>query len=175
FQADICRPDRMQLSRQPLIACDEEYVFTPPAALIVYGKVVDANTGERVKNLRVIPGLRNIDPEIGFDWLRGDSYLATDQTYRIRFSHTAVSGIHVVRIEADGYKIARSRDIKFDEEDVEIDFRLEPKEDSTAASQSNDAAVEFPVVIAEHVLLLDGREVITWDELEERIAGLPEP
>ncbi|MCA9265602.1 MAG: carboxypeptidase regulatory-like domain-containing protein, partial [Planctomycetales bacterium] len=35
FRADICRPDGMQLSSQPLITRDEEYVFSPPAALVV--------------------------------------------------------------------------------------------------------------------------------------------
>jgi beta-lactamase regulating signal transducer with metallopeptidase domain len=139
FQADICRPDGMQLSRQPLIARDEEYVFTPPKSLVVSGKVVDANTGEPIEGFRVIPGLRNVDPEIGFDWILGDSYVATEQAYRIRFSHTADSGFHVVRIEADGYKVARSRDISFDQGDVEIDFELEPTENANDGADSRTA------------------------------------
>ena len=33
----------------------------------------------------------------------------------------------------------------------------------------------MPVVIARHVMLLDGKEIITWAELEKRIAALPDP
>ena len=50
FQADICRPDGMQLTGQPLIAREEEYVFRVPAALVVSGKVVDAVTKSRSKH-----------------------------------------------------------------------------------------------------------------------------
>ncbi len=35
--------------------------------------------------------------------------------------------------------------------------------------------VDMAAIIARHVLLLDGKEIITWDELEKRIAALPDP
>ncbi len=35
--------------------------------------------------------------------------------------------------------------------------------------------VDMGVVVAKHVLLLDGKKIITWDELEKRIAALPDP
>ena len=35
--------------------------------------------------------------------------------------------------------------------------------------------VDLEVVVAKHVLLLDGKKIISWDELEKRIAALPDP
>lgn len=34
---------------------------------------------------------------------------------------------------------------------------------------------DFTIVIAKHMMLLDGKEFITWQELEDRIAKLPDP
>ena len=56
FKADICRPDGMQLPRQPLIARAEEYVFRVPGPLVVSGKVIDAVTRKPIKAFRVVPG-----------------------------------------------------------------------------------------------------------------------
>ena len=37
------------------------------------------------------------------------------------------------------------------------------------------ASVDIPVIVAKHVMLLNGKEVITWDELDAKIAALPDP
>ncbi len=57
-----------------------------------------------------------------------------------------------------------------------------PTEPPLALSKTNGKAakpdgkrVDMGVVVAEHVLLLDGKKIITWDELEKRIAALPDP
>jgi beta-lactamase regulating signal transducer with metallopeptidase domain len=42
-------------------------------------------------------------------------------------------------------------------------------------SESEGVPVDLAIVVARHVLLLDGKEIITWAELEERIAALPNP
>ncbi len=128
--ADICRPGGMQLAMHPFIARDEEYVFSPPRILVVSGSVVDAKTKEPVKNFRVIPGLRNSDPGIRMNWSQGNSYEANHGEYRIRFSRSYPA--HLVRIEAEGYLVAISRDIMMDEGEVDFDFELEPAEDITA-------------------------------------------
>ncbi|NOY42053.1 MAG: hypothetical protein GXP26_09475 [Planctomycetes bacterium] len=130
FQADICRPGGMQLTEQPLIAREEEYVFKPPRALVVSGTVVDAKTKKPIKNFRVIPGLRNKDPRIRMNWIPGDSYEASDGTYRIRMNDDYPA--HLVRIEAAGYQVAISRDIMTDEGEVDFDFELQPAEDIAA-------------------------------------------
>jgi len=130
FKADICRPGGMQLSTQSLIAREEEYVFTPPRALVVSGSVVDAKTKAPIKKFRVIPGLRNRNSRIRMSWITSDSYDATDGKYRIRLTHDYIA--HLVRIEAEGYKVAISRDIKTDEGEVDFDFELHPAEDIAA-------------------------------------------
>ncbi len=49
------------------------------------------------------------------------------------------------------------------------------KEDSRKASSEEDSRVDLAVVVARHVLLLDGKEITTWAELEKKIAALPDP
>ena len=130
FQADICRPGGMQLSQEPLIAREKEYVFTPPPALVVSGRVIDAKTKQPINKFHVTPGLRNSDPRLGMNWIPNDSFDATDGTYRVRLKHDYPA--HLVRIEAAGYLLAISRDIKTDEGEIEIDFALKPAQDIAA-------------------------------------------
>jgi carboxypeptidase family protein len=119
FNADICPPDGMQLELQPLIARAEEYVFRTSPALVVSGKVVDAVTKEPIKKFRVVPGFRSGDTEMHY--ARSENYTATDGRYRIRRTR---ADFDLIRIEADGYQPASSRDIKSNEGKVSIDFEL---------------------------------------------------
>ncbi len=146
FKADICRPGGMQLSKQSLIAREKEYVFKPPKALVITGNVVDAKTNKPIKKFRVIPGLRNMDPEIGISWDRRESYEAVDGKYEVRMTYDIAQ---MVRIEAEGYKVAISRDIKFDEGNVRIDFKLQPAEDiaATIVSYTGDPATSAKIAI----------------------------
>ena len=130
FQADICRPDGMQLSSQPLIARADEYVFKPAAALIVTGRVVDAKTKQPIVKFRVTPDLRRADREQGLDWRPRDSFDGADGKYQIRFDDDDPACL--VRIEASGYRTATSRDIKPDEGRIEIHFELQPAKDIAA-------------------------------------------
>ena len=45
-----------------------------------------------------------------------------------------------------------------------------PDEDTTA-----EDTVDMRVVVARHVMLLEGKEIITWEQLEAKIAALPDP
>lgn len=128
FQADICRPDGMQLAQQPLIGRDEEYVFRPPPALVVSGNVVDADTKQPIAKFRVVPGIRSSATHM--NWARGLQSTATGGKYSFRQIHDYVA--HLVRIEADGYQPAVSRDIKSGEGNVTIDFALKKGENVTA-------------------------------------------
>lgn len=130
FDADICRAGGMQLTDRPLFSREEEFVFSPPPALVVSGNVVDEKTKKPISKFRVIPGLRNVDPGIGMDWSKRDSYDAVDGKYQVRFNREYPS--HLVRIEADGYQVAISRDFKSDEGKVNYDFELIPAEDISA-------------------------------------------
>ena len=128
--ADISRPSGMQLSWQPLIARDEEeeYVFRLPAALVISGRVIDAKTREPIKAFQVIPGIPS--RESYTTWARRESYLATNGQYRLHPDREGL--VHQLRIEAEGYRCAVSREIKRDEESVRIDFELTKAENIAA-------------------------------------------
>jgi beta-lactamase regulating signal transducer with metallopeptidase domain/uncharacterized GH25 family protein len=128
FEADICRPGGMELASQPLISRDEEYVFRPPAALVVSGKVIDAETKEPVKTFQVLPGVRSSESHM--NWVQGERFTATGGEYRIRHTHDYFA--HLIRIEANGYQAALSRDIKSNEGNVSIDFELQKGQDVAA-------------------------------------------
>ncbi len=119
FAADICPPDGMELELQPLIARPEEYVFRTSPALVVSGKVVDAVTKAPIKKFRVVTGFRS--PEKEMHYARNENYVASDGHYRLQRTR---ADFDIVRIEADGYQPANSRDIKSDEGTVSIDFAL---------------------------------------------------
>lgn len=128
FKADISRPDGMQLQHQALIAREQEYVFKPPTMLVVSGSVVDAKTKKPVPKFRVVPGTRN-EPGRGTNdwWSRDEGYAAANGEYSIARRDAAPT--HMIGIEADGYKVTTSRDIRSDEGKVAIDFELQPAED----------------------------------------------
>jgi beta-lactamase regulating signal transducer with metallopeptidase domain len=122
FEADICREGGMQMRYQPIIAREEEYVFRPPRLLVVSGKVTDKETGELIRNFRCVPGGRNEPHQKIENWHLEETYEATDGAYSIQRGHDIDA--HMVRIEADGYKVAVSRDIESNEGNVELNFEL---------------------------------------------------
>jgi beta-lactamase regulating signal transducer with metallopeptidase domain/protocatechuate 3,4-dioxygenase beta subunit len=129
FRADICPPDGMTLVRQPLIAREEEYVFRTTGPLVVSGKVIDAATGEPIKTFRVVPGGRSEQADEVF-WNQRDSFVAAGGHYEVR--RTWGEFAHRIRIEADGYQAAVSRDIKSNEGTIAIDFALKRGKDIVA-------------------------------------------
>lgn len=152
FEADICRPGGMQLGRQSLVARDEEYVFRPPPALVVSGKVVDAETNEPIKSFHVVPGVRLNDAKV--HWQRHARFAVTDGRYSLRHVHDYPA--HLVRIEANGYQAAVSRDIKSDEGNVTIDFALVKGKDVAATVLMPDGR---PAAHAKVALAIDGSEI----------------
>jgi beta-lactamase regulating signal transducer with metallopeptidase domain/protocatechuate 3,4-dioxygenase beta subunit len=125
FKADICpgNGDGMNLTRQSLIARKEEYVFKLPDALVISGKVSDAETKKPIEKFLVVPGrIENVSSQSFLGWDREERLAVTDGQYRIRRTYNYYA--HFVRIEADGYQAAVSREIKSDEGNVSIDFEL---------------------------------------------------
>ena len=122
FNADICPPGGMELLAQRLIAREQEYVFNTTGALVVSGKVVDAATKKPIKEFRVVPGGR--DSQGQMYWNRKESFSATNGHYEIRQSRG--DSANLIRIEADGYETAVSREIKSNEGTITIDFELKP-------------------------------------------------
>ena len=121
FKADICPSgDGMELPKQTMIARQQEYVFRLPATLVISGKVIDAETKQPIKAFRVVPGIRS-SPTF-MNWVPSQTFAASNGHYEIRQTHGYSA--HLVRIEADGYLPADSRDIKSHEGNVTIDFEL---------------------------------------------------
>jgi beta-lactamase regulating signal transducer with metallopeptidase domain len=157
FHADICPPDGMQLSAQRLIARNEEFVFRVSAPLVVSGKVIDAATKQPIKAFRVVPGFRSSQSPVYWDG-RG-SFTASDGQYRI--SHRHGYSAHLIRIEADGYRPAVSRDIASNEGAVAIDFELKRGKNIVAkvVTPHNAPAAAANVVLAgagSHIWMYDG-------------------
>src|SRR5262249_21746546 len=103
-------------------------VFRVTGPLVVSGKVVDAATRQPIKSFRVVPGRRWEQGRLSWD--RTDSFVATDGHYEIRESRGEIA--HLIRIEAEGYRAAVSRDIRSDEGTIAIDFELKPGKDIVA-------------------------------------------
>jgi RNA polymerase sigma factor (sigma-70 family) len=120
FTANICPPSRMHLLQQPLIARAEDYVFRTSPALVVAGRVIDAETKKPIPEFRVIPGRRYQGGQLS--WAREDSFLAKDGRYVRRETRGELA--HVIRIEAEGYQAAVSRDIQSTEGSISVDFEL---------------------------------------------------
>jgi uncharacterized GH25 family protein len=127
FRADICPPtdSGMQLVEQPLIAREAEYVFRLPPALVVSGQVIDAETKEPIKEFRVVPGVRR--PNKRVYWSTREGFTAKDGRYEVR--ERRVTDAFLVRIEANGYDAAISREIQATEGKISVDFALKPGKD----------------------------------------------
>ncbi len=117
---DICPPGGMTLGRETLIARDEEYVFRPPPALVISGRVIDAETKMPVKEFRVVPGWRARESHLS--WSEDESFGSKNGAYRLKHQHPRFA--FLIKIEADGYLPATSRDIKADEGNVTINVEL---------------------------------------------------
>jgi protocatechuate 3,4-dioxygenase beta subunit len=130
LMASIGRPNGMTLNNRPLQARDEEYVFRVPPALVVSGKVVDAETHQPIKVFRAVRGSR-WNAEQPVYWDTNNKVSGAEGTYQIRQNWEQHALL--VRIEADGYLHGVSREIKSDEGKIEVDFELLKGEEVAAA------------------------------------------
>jgi protocatechuate 3,4-dioxygenase beta subunit len=135
-QADICRPDGMQLSDRPLVPGEKEHVFRVPPALVISGKVVDAETKQPIKSFRVIPGIRWANRQAY--WNANEAFNSTEGHYRFREEYEQPA--FQVRVEADGHLPGVSRQIKSDEGNVTIDFALARGQDLATTVVTADGA-----------------------------------
>jgi uncharacterized GH25 family protein len=118
--AFISRPNGMTLDKR-LTVRKEEYVFRVPPALVISGKVVDAETKQPIKTFRAVRGTRWIEQQ-QVSWDTNNKLMGADGTYQMR--ETWEQSAYLVRIEAAGYLHGVSRDIKCDEGKVVVDFEL---------------------------------------------------
>ncbi|WP_010585806.1 M56 family metallopeptidase [Schlesneria paludicola] len=128
FQADICRPNGLCLAKQTLKARDEEYVFRLPAALVVVGKVIDAETKTPVKSFVVTTGNRfDNGSAIPSDRLIIGRAKGSDGSYRIEQTEgvDARRNVNWVQVESNGYRLSDWREVKFDlVGTASVDFEL---------------------------------------------------
>ena len=166
LEADICPPGGMQLPHRPLVAREQEYVFRFVPELVISGNVTDAVTGKPVKRFRVVPGLRDGSANSpGLRWLMSRSFEAADGRYELQ-EHESLPAWRV-RIEADGYEVATSREIHSDEGKVRIDFPLKPAPDITATVLTPAGAPAAGAQVAlgfagSRILIFRGRLNATW-------------
>jgi protocatechuate 3,4-dioxygenase beta subunit len=120
LMASIGRPGGMTLSNRPLSPRKEEFVFRVPSALVISGKVVDAETHQPIKGFRLMSGYVWMGQQVV--WEQNNNAAPSGSTYEIK--KTYENGANLVRVEADGYMPAVSREIKSDEAKVTIDFEL---------------------------------------------------
>lgn len=124
IQMRIFKEGYMSVNHIPLAAQDEEHVVTLYPALKISGMVVDDETQEPIPSFRVIHGRNlegNSDNEIHWDSSWTDPF-GKDGKYEITIGDPA--RVHAIRIEADGYLPAVSREFKDDEGNVTCDFAL---------------------------------------------------
>jgi hypothetical protein len=118
--ASIGRPNGMSLGSRPLSPRKEEFVFRVPAALVISGKVVDAETHQPITGFRAVSGYVWMEQQV--IWQQGQNLAKSGNTYEIRKTYD--NGGSMVRVEADGYMPAVSREVGSEEGKVTIDFEL---------------------------------------------------
>lgn len=164
FHADICRKDGMMLPYKPIVQRNEEYVFQPPRRLVISGRVTDQATGQPVKNFRCVPGGRD-EPRrhAGDTWHLHETFNSSDGTFKI--TRNSAVPAHLIRIEAEGYKVAVSRDVQNEEGDVELNFELTRAPDIFIKIETplNEPAVaaDVAVALADEQIVIDNGEFTT--------------
>lgn len=116
----------MQLGGQRLIARAEEYVFSPPQALVVVGRVIDAETKEPVERFQIVPGIRGNPQDrrsVPLQWVAGNTMEGRDGQFEYRSVYDYFA--HKVKVQARGYLPVESRDIQSTEGRIEITFELQ--------------------------------------------------
>ena len=156
FRVGISPPHRegLYLLDVPLTAREEEYLIRLPAPVVISGGVTDAATGSPIAKFRVVPGNRTRPKHK--DWVEGNGFAGKDGRYEYRpeFAFPA----HLIRIEADGYLPAESREIASDEGTVTVtvNFALERGSNVAGRVLTPDGQ---PAAGAEVVLGLDGKQI----------------
>jgi hypothetical protein len=141
FAADIICPGHATLSKQEFVARRDEFVFRPPPALIVSGRVVDRETKLPVRRFLVEWGrdmTPNLRPAGSYRlWAHAAAFSTADGRYCVPAAQNNLNRDYIVSIEADGYEPPVSRPISGDRGNVAIDFEL-------TKGKSFDATILMP-------------------------------
>ncbi|MEM7476224.1 MAG: carboxypeptidase regulatory-like domain-containing protein [Planctomycetota bacterium] len=120
IRVDICPPGEMQLPNQ-YIQAGEENEFVSVPLLRIRGLVVDAETGRKVENFRVIPGRIWPGRQEPF-WTVRDSFDGSEGSFV--FEESRVDGQLVLKIEGEGYAPLVSRAIAWNEGRVGLALKM---------------------------------------------------
>ncbi len=117
------RVNYMRIRHLPLVPQEAEHVVTLYPALAISGSVTDAETKQPIPSFRVVRGYMSTGSFEQMTWDRMEVREGKNGKYELTISQP--SRTHLVRIEADGYQPAVSREFKNDEGTVSYDFSLE--------------------------------------------------
>ncbi|NQT14484.1 MAG: carboxypeptidase regulatory-like domain-containing protein, partial [Planctomycetes bacterium] len=130
------RVNYMRIHHLPLAPQEAEHVVTLYRALAISGSVVDAQTEQPIPNFRVVRGYMSRGSVEQLMWDRREAREGKNGRYELMISQP--SQTHLVRIEADGYQPAVSREFKDDDGTVTCDFSLEKGENLNVAVRLSD-------------------------------------
>jgi uncharacterized GH25 family protein len=148
---NIAPPDGMRANR-PIRARKEEYVFRLPATLVVSGNVFDAETRQPIKKFRVVSRVSQRGEQLGW---ANKNFVSDEGRFQIREKIEEPG--YLMRVVADGYHAAATREIKSDEGNVTIDFALMKGRSIEATVLMPDGA---PAAGAKIALVSSGEEIL---------------
>ncbi len=113
----------MSARNQKLAASEKTHTIVLPWAVVVTGKVVDAESGLPLEKFDVVQGIDWENAHQATHWERYNTKPGSNGKYRTEFTEPCAG--HYVRIEADGHRPGISRVIRDDEGKVTINFEME--------------------------------------------------
>ncbi len=136
---------------ETLVAKAEPHIVKLAPELAIFGKVVDAGSGEPVKRFRVIP-VKAFRPDFYSTDFQANSVAdGNDGRYRIRIeNHGNTDNRYRVRIEAEGYRTALGQQsLTVGDMPLEEDFQLEktPALEGTVLNPQGEPVTEFTVAV----------------------------
>jgi hypothetical protein len=152
-QCDMFCRGFMSVRGQNFTARDEPYEITMPRALKVEGMVVDAETGEPLKTFSAIQGIKWDSSNQPYYWERYNIQAGQDGKFTMEFDEPRQG--HLVRIEAAGYRPGISRVITDNEQNVQLEFKLEKGKGPQGAVKLADGS---PVAGAEVLMAIANQQ-----------------
>lgn len=154
---DVCPPESMQIVGQWIVAGDEEYHYVATPLLTIIGAVLDAETREPIKEFRVTPGNRWPGRAEPF-WHERDAFQGKNGSFETVIRR--VDGTQLLTISAVGYAPVTSRDIQWDEGQLELEFALQKAPDVLISILRPDGA---PAPGAEAAIAVGSTQIVVSD------------
>jgi len=133
---------------------EQEYLIVLRDPIKVTGTVVDANTGLAIENFKLFPGWKQYtssNNSVTFQNSIGGVRTYADSKFKYTF--TSDGQFYGIKVKADGYATALSRNIDPNEQNVVLNFELH-KEDKlfgTVVNQANEPVSRATVYFFENV------------------------